>query len=145
MRTFLMHSKTHSRQQGSALIVMIFAIVVFFSLAALLININSRSQQSVSYEMLGTKALWAARSGMEHAIQKILPIGQVATLCSDGSTIVIDFSRVDGHLQQCTASVSCASSFISNDGMQHAELQSSGTCVAGDYRTQRIIKVEVKI
>lgn len=145
MRTFLMHSKTHSRQQGSALIVMIFAIVVFFSLAALLININSRSQQSVSYEILGTKALWAARSGMEHAIQNVIPINQLATLCTDGSTTVIDFSDVDGNLQQCTASVVCVSNFVSNDNMLHAEMQSTGTCVAGDFRAQRIIKVEVKI
>ncbi|MGF1764929.1 hypothetical protein [Aliivibrio kagoshimensis] len=145
MRTFLMPNKMSSRQQGSALIVMVFAIVVFFSLAAILININSRSQQSVSYEMLGTKALWAARSGMEHAIQKVLPINQPAMLCTNGSTTVIDFSDVSGNLQQCTASISCVSSFVSNDGMQHAEMQSSGTCVAGDFRAQRIIKVEVKI
>jgi MSHA biogenesis protein MshP len=140
-----MPNKMSTRQQGSALIVMVFAIVVFFSLAAILININSRSQQSVSYEMLGTKALWAARSGMEHTIQKILPIGQAAALCADGSTTVVDFSMIDGNLQQCTASISCVSNFVSNDGMQHAEMQSTGTCVAGDFRSQRVIKVEVKI
>lgn len=70
------------KQQGSALIVAIFIIVVMTLLVAALSKLLTRSSESISYEVLGTRAFFAAQSGMEQGLAQLFPLTTPSVYCS---------------------------------------------------------------
>ncbi len=133
-------STTHRKQQGNALILVVFIIVVV-GFVALIANRNQErnSQQLVSM-VLGTRAEMAARSALNIELSRFY---QTTTGSCHTSTLQnIDF--VGEGLGQCVASVTCQSLGALDNGQEVYQLSAIGRCQVGDWSLQRIIEVGVK-
>ena len=128
----ILHNKLQTKfprnQQGSALMLAVFVIIVVLLLGVTLVEILSTGNEAVSQEVLGTRALTAANSGMQGQLQKLFPLGGGEGVCP----VVIppyDFSGVNG-LSQCTADVTCSHYATVND-IKYYRLESTGSCGTG--------------
>ncbi len=101
----MLWSTTHRKQQGNALILVVFIIVVV-GFVALVANRNqARSSQQLVSMVLGTRAEMAARSALNIELSRFY---QTTTGSCHTSTLQnIDF--VGEGLGQCVASVTCQS------------------------------------
>ncbi|MCC5826039.1 type II secretory pathway component [Alkalimonas sp.] len=116
------------QHQGSALVVAIFVIVVIFGLLLAMSRILLSSSESVVYEVLGTRALLAAQSGLELAATQLFPLEQETASCAAVSAQFI----LTGHgLSNCRVRLSCSASVSLDTGTSQGQLfllQSSGEC-----------------
>ncbi|EMK6709274.1 TPA: MSHA biogenesis protein MshP [Vibrio cholerae] len=136
----MLWSTTHRKQQGNALILVVFIIVVV-GFVALVANRNQArsSQQQVSM-VLGTRAEMATRSALNIELSRFY---QTTTGSCHTSTLQnIDF--VGDGLGQCVASVTCQSLGALDNGQEVYQLSAIGRCQVGDWSLQRIIEVGVK-
>ncbi|HGS5705490.1 TPA: MSHA biogenesis protein MshP [Vibrio cholerae] len=136
----MLWSTTHRKQQGNALILVVFIIVVV-GFVALVANRNqARSSQQLVSMVLGTRAEMAARSALNIELSRFY---QTATGSCHTSTLQnIDFAG-EG-LGQCVASVTCQSLGALDNGQEVYQLSAIGRCQVGDWSLQRIIEVGVK-
>lgn len=141
------------QQQGSALVIAIFVIVVLLGLLLALTRILTSSSESVVYEVLGTRALLAAQSGLELASTQLFPLEQPVANCSVVNT---EFTFTGAGLSNCRARLDCvASTPIEVDGAERIifQLSSTGECRSGsqwslpcqsdEQCTSRTVQVEV--
>lgn len=134
------------KQHGSALVIAVFIIVVMLLLIGSLSSQLISSGESVSYEVLGTRAFLAAQSGMESGLQILYGLDTaVQTTCAN-PLFAKDFeaSTVDG-LRQCQVLVNCnAAQNALDPSLTHFYLTSTGTCGdAVSIQTSRTIQMEV--
>lgn len=136
----MLWSTTHRKQQGNALILVVFIIVVV-GFVALVANRNqARSSQQLVSMVLGTRAEMAARSALNIELSRFY---QTTTGSCHTSTLQsIDF--VGEGLGQCAASVTCQSLGALDNGQEVYQLSAIGRCQVGDWSLQRIIEVGVK-
>lgn len=132
-------------QQGSALVIAVFIIVVMLLLVGALSKLLMTSNESVSYEVLGTRAFFAAQSGMEYGVKRLYPFGAVNSIdsvaaCSNMTPLNLPDFDSSG-LQACQASVYCQSA--TSDGAYYFLLSSTGSCDGGEIQTSRTIEMEV--
>lgn len=140
------------KQEGSALIVAIFIIVVMTLLVAALSKLLARSSESISYEVLGTRAFFAAQSGMEQGLAQLFPLTTPSVYCVippaadrvSAPDIVVSLSG--NGLQGCSFTLSCNSGRASPEMAEtiYYQLTSTGTC--GDpasLQSSRTIEMEV--
>ena len=86
-------SQTIKQQQGSALVVALFIIIVMGLLVGSMSRLLVSSSESISYEVLGTRAFFAAQSGMERSLS-LLYVLDAPVLTSCPATPDIDFGVV---------------------------------------------------
>jgi len=128
-------SKMRSAQKGSALMLAVFVMVVVMLLGITLMEILATGDEAVAQEVLGTRALSAANSGMQGQLQKLFPLNAGAptftcpTAPAAVSTHNYDFTAIGG-LNQCNAVVTC-SNYVNHDGIAYYRLKSTGTCGSG--------------
>ncbi|MFA0414809.1 MSHA biogenesis protein MshP [Vibrio renipiscarius] len=67
-------SMANKQQQGSALLVILFSMVIATFFAAQLLQLNKQSSQANTYEVLSTRAYWGARSLVERLVYEIVPV-----------------------------------------------------------------------
>ncbi|EEY51152.1 MSHA biogenesis protein MshP [Vibrio cholerae CT 5369-93] len=136
----MLWSTTHRKQQGNALILVVFIIVVV-GFVALVANRNqARSSQQLVSMVLGMRAEMAARSALNIELSRFY---QTTTGSCHTSTLQnIDF--VGEGLGQCVASVTCQSLGALDNGQEVYQLSAMGRCQVGDWSLQRIIEVGVK-
>lgn len=140
------HNSFIRKQHGSALVVAVFIIVVMLLLVGSLSRQLLSSTESVSYEVLGTRAFLAAQSGMENGLQKLYALdAPIQTNCANSLfTQNFENSAVDG-LRQCQVQVNCIFAPSTLDPLvTHFYLESIGTC--GDpasIQSSRTIQMEV--
>ncbi|EOX3349290.1 MSHA biogenesis protein MshP [Vibrio cholerae] len=136
----MLWSTTHRKQQGNALILVVFIIVVV-GFVVLVANRNqARSSQQLVSMVLGTRAEMAARSALNIELSRFY---QTTTGSCHTSTLQnIDF--VGEGLGQCAASVTCQSLGALDNGQEVYQLSAIGRCQIGDWSLQRIIEVGVK-
>ncbi|CED71751.1 MSHA biogenesis protein MshP [Aliivibrio wodanis] len=135
--------KTYKNQTGGALVMLIFTVVILFSLAGSMLKLSENSQYSVSYEVLGTRAHWTARSAIEYGAQLLRPLNLPTASACFIDIAAISFQDFKG-IDQCTASLLCTQ-YVSLDGNEHFRLESIASCTAGDISTQKRIQVEVSL
>ena len=149
-------SKMRSTQKGSAMMLAVFVIVVVMLLGITLIEILSTGSEAVSQEVLGTRALAAANSGMQGQLQKLFPLNGGAptftcpTLPAAVSIHNYDFTAIAG-LYQCSARVTF-SNYVNHNSIAYYRLKSTGTCGTGtmdaDSKTivlsSRTVQVEAR-
>jgi MSHA biogenesis protein MshP len=146
---FFMSKRT--QQQGSALIIAVFIIVVMTLLVAALSKLLSSSTESISYEVLGTRAFFAAQSGMEQGLVQLFPLTSAATstYCAPvgtvGSASDPAATFTTNGLQGCSFTLSCNSGRASTAATEtiYYQLTSTGTCGSGQFQTSRTIQMEV--
>lgn len=113
------------KQQGSALVMTVFIIVVMALLAtAITRNISASSDQNI-YEVLGTRALFAAETGNELALATLFPVDGSASVCQAVSFRYFDLATQVG-LQNCVVSTSCQTQVIENS--DYTVIVSTGVC-----------------
>ncbi|ELR66327.1 MSHA biogenesis protein MshP [Photobacterium marinum] len=125
------------RQQGSALIVAIFVITVMAVMAAALVKINWSQSDTTTREVLGTRAWFAANSGIEWGLNRLFPVGDpnVTGRCDNSNPSFSNFHN-------CQVAVSCQA--IDVDSVIHYHLESTGSCGSGAIKVQRTQEVWAK-
>ena len=127
---------SHRRQQGGALIVAIFVIVVMSVMAAAMIRIDWSSQDTTTREVLGTRAWFTAHSGNEMMLNALFPPGQ--TNANEAACVAnTNFAPVNNY--NCRATVSCTRNTVSKAGSTIATfyLESTATCGSGKLQVTR--------
>jgi MSHA biogenesis protein MshP len=119
--------KLTRNQQGSALVLAVFIMVVVMLLGASLIKILSTSSETIAQEVLGTRALAAANSAMQGQMQVLFPLNNAVGSCP--ASTGYSFVAIDG-LKSCTASVSC-DNYVTHNSINYYRLKSTGTCGTG--------------
>lgn len=135
------------KQQGSMLVIALFIIVIMTLLVASLSKLLQSSSEAVSFEVLGTRAFFAAQSGMEQAVALIYPLDiqdvQDSISACSADMIAPNFGQAPG-LAACDVEVNCTSQESSIEpGVYHFWLSSKGSCGQGDSKTFRTIEMEV--
>ena len=136
-----------NQQTGSALVIAIFVIIVLSALGAALVKMLDSSQESVAYEVLGTRAYTAAQSGLQWQLAKVFPLNSPAITCADIDNPPPDnptppsFNHTLG-LAQCEVSVSYTS--FEHAGICYYSITAEGTCAIGSESTSRKIAVEAR-
>lgn len=111
-------------QRGSSLIVAVFLIVVFAILSlGITQTISSSTDQNIN-EILGTRALLAAESGNEIALQQLFPISGLAPNCVATQQT---YFYTDG-LLHCNVLTSCKEQTVSD--VSYYQVVSTGICKA---------------
>ena len=124
------------KQQGGALIVSIFVIVVMSVMAAAMIRIDWSSQDVITKEVLGTRAWFTAHSGNEMMLNALFPPGNTeanAAACVTSTA----FAPVNNY--NCRATVNCTQNTVSRAGSTIATfyLESTATCGSGKLQVTR--------
>lgn len=129
-----------ARQRGSMLVIAIVVIVVIGLLAVALTRLLGSSSESVSYELLGARALAAANSGMERQLYLLLrpATGSVAGSCSAADAL----NWSEAGLSHCQARLSCQQQALP-EGKQRYRLTSIGRCDNGTLVVSRTVESQV--
>lgn len=133
-----------NNQQGSALVIAIFIIIVLSALGAALVSMLDSSQEGVAFEVLGTRAYTAAQSGVQWQLAELFPLNSDAVACKSQADIdssTPSFSSVTG-LDQCNISVSCTD--FERDGIRYYVVKSTGQCTLDSEVTSRTIEVDAR-
>ena len=119
------------------------------SLVAALSKLLSSSSESISYEVLGTRAFFAAQSGMEQGLTQLFPLSGTSSYCAPtgvaGSAAAETISFTADGLQECSYTLSCSSGRASTAVTEtiYYQLTSTGSCGSGQLQTSRTIEMEV--
>jgi len=130
-------------QSGSALVLVVFIIVVIVGFVANLSNRNQiRNSEQLIASVVGTRAEMAARAASQIEISRFYQnAGQGSCLTSTDQAIVF---QGEG-LEQCSASVRCIDIGQLDNGFDVYQIVATGTCqVGGDWQLQRVIEVGVR-
>lgn len=137
------------QQQGNALLLSIFIIVVMTLIGTAIVRVISTGSESVAVEVLGTRAYSAAQTGLEIKLSEIFPLGQPATACSaTGETSTVNLNAIVG-FTDCTVEVTCTQyaqeDFESGGSILFNRLVAIGECgVNGPVPVSRLIQVEAR-
>lgn len=131
------------KQRGSTLVIALFVIVVMLVLIVALSRILQSQAQTVTYEVLGTRALFMAQSGIEKSLVELLPLNTSAS-CSAVSGQIATSSQAG--LINCKAQISCTEKTVQIQGAPRVLFQLSSVGVCGNSQTQasRTIEIEVQ-
>lgn len=123
------------------LMISVFVIVVMSAWVITLTRLLSTSQDAVVYEVLGVRALNAARSGLEQAVREVFPTQDSdASACNDVGKNQ-DYSTIPGMLG-CSAVYACTVSKIK--GVDYFRFESRGQCISGDWIVSRTVSIDGK-
>jgi len=148
---------TQAKQQGSALMLALFIIIVLTLLGSALVRILSTSSESIAQEVIGTRALMAANSGMQAELQRLFPLSVVAGVpvvgvCNPTNSYDLQDSGSDIEgLYHCDASTTC-DLYHTHDLINYYRLTSTGECGSGAItadsnavvKSSRTIQVEAR-
>lgn len=116
------------KQRGSSLAIAVFIIVVMAMLASAISKAISASSEQSVYEVLGTRALFAAEAANERALALIFPLSGAALACAPTSEQI--YFTVSG-LSQCTARYTCTESDPDAIGVSYYSVAATGVCKNG--------------
>jgi MSHA biogenesis protein MshP len=144
-----LYSIPQRRQQGSALVIAIFVIVVMSILALALTRIGNNADDDVNLEVWSLRAFAAANSGADAALAQLFPLnGSVATCASSSVWTPPDEPGFHG----CSVSLNCTSQ--SADGVTQYVVRSTAVCETGNcdagadgrqcLRVSRSVEVEAR-
>lgn len=126
-------------QQGSAIVIAVFIIVVMSLLAAALTRMLQDSQQSIGYEVFGSRAYLAANAGVEQGLLKLFPLGGGVAVCDATSTLDLSAQTA---FHGCVVNYTCAAKTV--DASTLYQIDSTARCNAGEFVTRRKIQAQAK-
>lgn len=137
------------KQQGSAIVLALFIIVVMSLLGAAMVRMLSANAENIVYEVVGTRAYFAAQAGMQEGLHNIYPLQAPAEDCSALSPIpftLVNRNYGNDGLLNCSATVivtNCESIETAVGVFEYFYLiESTGQCTADDITTTRTIEVQ---
>lgn len=125
----------YKKQQGSALVMVVFIIIVMLALVMSLSRLLITGSDTLVYEVQGTRAFFAAQSGLEIAMTQVLPLD--GSGACNGSVAMPPFPADIPELAHCTVNVTCEAA---ND-VYH--LTSTAQCSSGNFTTSRTVELDV--
>lgn len=159
VNNLLTKHRYHTQEQGSSLVIALFVIIILTMLGSVLMKMISTSSETVSQEILGTRAYMAANSAMQGELQLLFPLNvAIQTYCS---TPIVDkeyaLKTDEGDdipgLYDCKAFTSCTLYYADTDNdVNYYRLTSTGTCGSGAMevdsksivKSSRTIQVEAR-
>lgn len=122
------------------LVIALFVIIVLGFLAYAMIQITDNNNRATVIEVYGARALNAANSGIEHALNETLGPGNSACPLtpSVGLPSINAFSG-------CELTITCEQFNVTATGFTHFRIESTASCTAGEFVTQRSMAVEAKM
>jgi MSHA biogenesis protein MshP len=139
-----------SHQQGSALVIGIFVLIVMFLLAASLLRIVDDSDASISMEVWGARALNSANSGADASLGQLFPLNGATASCINVSSTWIPPANAVG-FHGCSVTITCNSATVSS--LTQYRISSKAVCETGAcgansstdcLRVQRQVEVEAR-
>jgi MSHA biogenesis protein MshP len=137
------------------LVIAIFVITVMIFLAVTLQDVFNKSSQSVAYEVFGARALSAANSGAEVALQKIFNLQGQTPLVFVGAgtsaspataTLTLDSAAFTAAMLSCSVVVEVQKFNVVEAtyfyDYIHYRIESTATCSSGGFTTVRTVAVE---
>ncbi|MEW6994128.1 PilX N-terminal domain-containing pilus assembly protein [Colwelliaceae bacterium MEBiC 14330] len=140
---FLKHAINKSKltlQNGSALVLALFIIVIVTLLGTALVRMISSNAETIAYEVLGTRAYQAAQAGAQIKLKRLFPLSGPSE-CTANSTY--DFSGIDG-LDNCQAAIVDCTADRTVDGITYYTITSTGQCDFLGGFTSRTIEVKAR-
>jgi len=129
------------KQHGFGLPMALFVVTVLAIIIASMASLQSDSASGVSLQVQAHRAFYAAESGVEGALNRLLPPdGSPGLSCATAPFFSATFN-VAG-LNGCSTSVTCSSVTVS--GNDYYTLISTGTCGSGVDAAQRILEVRAR-
>ena len=127
---------SRAMQRGSMLVIALFVIIVFALLGLTMTRLLSSSSETIIHEVLGQRALNAAKAGVECAVAQEFGAG-----CN-----YPDFKEFNGiaGLENCSFQVTPVSKLI-EDGVKqftYWTFSSKGQCTAGKINVTRFVYVD---
>lgn len=129
------------KQRGASLAVVVFILVVLASLGVVMVRVISLGSASVVSEVVGTRAVLAARSGLELAMTELFPLNQrEASSCEvvNANWNLVEFTGQG--LQDCRAEVTCET--LDAGTFTQYRLISVGICEVGNQEFSRRLLLE---
>lgn len=131
-----------NKQQGSALVLALFIMVVTTLLGAALVRMISSNSETIVYEVIGTRAYQAAQAGAQRKLSEVFPLLPGSVQCSQNS-LYNEFSTVQG-LNNCVAiNVDCIEGPIVDD-ITYYTITSTGQCNVAEVFTSRTIEIKAR-
>lgn len=138
------HNKTQTTQQqrGSMLVIALFVIIIFALLSLTMTRLLSSSSENVIYEVLGQRALNAARSGLEFCLAAEYQV--TITPCATNQSTFNGVVGIAG-LNGCSYNVLPINTVTVNDSgasYTYSRFTSEGRCQAGNIVVTRRVYVD---
>ncbi len=144
------------KEQGSALVIAIFVIIVMSLLGVALIKMLSSTAESVAYEVIGTRAFQTAQTGLQWGLRDRFPLNSNALHCDGVDVSTSAASKVSSVSLTPPANIDNASGLenceiitlqcddFKHEGVTYFTLQSTGQCTVADVVTSRTIEVTAR-
>lgn len=132
-----LQNSTVPGQRGFSLVLMLFLIVVVGLLLAAMSRINSSADASIAQEVLSTRALQAAESGIQAMGARLFPLNAPAAACPASLPLVLNFTTPG--LNSCSVSVNCTSRVVL--GQTRYAVEATGNCTVGNQSARRKLQV----
>lgn len=126
------------RQQGAALMLALFVILLAAGILAALANLRSNASQNLVFEVQGQRSYWLAKAQLELALVQLYPLNQASQACSAVSPSSRSWST--DSWQNCTSSIGCSETVV--DSQRVIRLQSTASCDSGTDVASRVLTVE---
>jgi MSHA biogenesis protein MshP len=141
---FIAKGKNKAKQQGSMLVMSLFVIVVLGLLGLTITRLLSASSETIIYEVLGQRALNAARAGIECKIAEKFPISGTSNIyCIEPNNKT--FGDVPG-LENCNYATALVDVTIT-DGLESfvlSKFSSTGQCSVGKVLVSRTLYIDAR-
>lgn len=130
--------KKNFKQQGIALPLALFVIVIVALLLAMVVNLQTDRSYASVMQIQANKAFYAAESGIQLTLTAMLPPDGSTGLTCSASMGTITFGAAD-NLSTCTANITCEQVLINTKPL--TSLQSTAQCGAGRDLAKRTVMV----
>lgn len=131
------------KQRGGMLFISVFVIIVLGMLGMTLTSLLATSAETVTYEVLGLRALNAARSGLETQISLAFPLNTLPAqpvVCTDNNQI-LSGAGFNG----CRFEAKCISeTSVGSSGITYYRFSSTGTCTSSGVTVNRTVAVDAR-
>ena len=114
-----------SVQRGFAAVAAVFLVVGLAALGAFMVSLSNTQQVTSAQDTMGTRAYWAARTGLEWAVVAAPTVCTNTALTALGAGV--GPSTVDGF----TVSISCAKNVYTESGIPRNIYRITATATAG--------------
>jgi len=131
-----------NRQEGSALVLALFIMIVVTLLGTFLVKMISSSAETIAFEVLGTRAYQAAQIGAQRKLSELFPLSPGTLECTLDSNYG-EFTTVKG-LENCQSrNVDCIAGPTVDD-ITYYTITSTGQCDFLGVFTSRTIEVKAR-
>lgn len=130
-------------QRGGMLFISVFVIIVLGMLGMTLTNLLATSAETITYEVLGLRALNAAKSGLEVQISLAFPLNTSPpqpTVCTDNNQTLVGTG-----FNSCSFNAKCIEETgVGSSGITYYRFSSTGTCTSSGITVNRTVAVDAR-